>query len=140
MAFTRGQDAKEALGIGEAPALKEIREHLNDIITNRITVWSTHNIEKYNDDIVWKHIPSGAKNNMHRLVGVTQTHDPGSLKEHIRFIKHDIKGVFNKHDRKLTMINFYTTQKWFGFFKMEKLPNAIIMEIIFSRVKVASKD
>jgi hypothetical protein len=137
MIFKRGTDVKEALGIGEAPTVKEIREHLNEIITNRITVWSTttSRAENFNDDITWKSVMGNDGNNIHKLIGVTATHDFASLKSHVKFIKHDIKGVFNSHDRKLTAINFYTTLKWFNKYGMEKIPNAVMIEIIYSKKK-----
>ena len=134
MQFNRGGDIKEKLGVGEFGLMvKEIKKSLFEIIISRSTIWSTHPLPKIADNINWKSIPGSKDNNLHKLIGVVRTKDLGDLKDQVKFTKHNIKGVFKHHSCKLTAINFYTTQKWFYKYQIEKVPNGVLMEIIYSK-------
>ena len=137
MQFERGKSVKESLEIGYAPIFKEIQRLVSETIERYSLTWWSYDTkvpdeDKFTNKIVkWKNIPGGS-NNIHRMIGIVLTKNPGSLREAVQRGKENFKGIFKQRDFKYTTTNTYTGEKWYKKFGVEREPNSMIIEVIYS--------
>jgi len=140
LGFQRNVGVRESLGIGEfAPILKKIKEEIGQTFIAGTMYWTTAiqpetRFKSPNSlDIEWKSILGKKDDNLHRLIAIICPR--GEINEKIRSAKYSIKGIFRRHECKLTAVNIYSQEKWFKKFQIDYKPKHILVEIIYTKNK-----
>jgi hypothetical protein len=145
MAFTRGNDAKETLGLGVfSPLVKEMKEYFDTSVLSGTSYWSNspHVPIEYDRKSgippEYKNVTDSTGGNAHRFLVLlkAKVRDPLSgSKENIRSMQSSIKGKFQRLGCKISAFNYYIDGKMAKKHGMtvDEGTFSLLIEVIYSK-------